>query len=154
MRKTISLDFTMDWPEAFWMLCDILDIHKLVGSEEDLCIHNGMVCRKDKETGEYITVDDRADLFCALRNVLNALAPNLHFRSDHYITNWGDECPTNGDMIRRMSNRELADMFGAKALFACEHCGKSGDICDVTTDCEAAVLNWLQSEAETDEEGS
>lgn len=149
MKKTISIDFTMDWPEAFLMLCDILDIKNLVRSEEDLCIHGGEVCRKDKETGEYIFVDTRADLFCALRNVLNALAPNLDFRSDHYITNWGDECPTNGDMIRRMSDRELADMFGAKALLACERCGKNGDICNVTT-CEAAVLNWLQDEAETE----
>lgn len=147
MKKTISLDFTMDWPEAFWMLCDILDIHKLVGSEEDLCIHGGMVCRKDKETGEYITVDERADLFCALRNVLNALVPNLDFRSDHYITNWGDECPTNGDMIRRMSDRELADKLGATAGFACEYCEST---CDVTTGCPAAFLSWLQDEAETE----
>lgn len=151
MKKTISLDFTMDWPEAFWMLCDILDINKLVRSEEDLYIHNGEVCRKDKETGEYIFVDTRADLFCALRNVLNALVPNLDFRSDPYITNWDDEFPTNGDMIRRMSDRELVEKFGATAGFACEHCDKNGDICDVTTDCKAAFLSWLQDEAETDE---
>lgn len=138
MKKTISIDFTMDWPQAFWMLCDALDIKDLVNSTEDLCIHGGEVCRKDKETGEYITVDDRADLFCALRNVLNALAPNLDFRSDPYITNWGDEYPTNGDMIRRMSDRELADFLGK------------------FEDCRDDIFEWLisEAEAETEEEGS
>lgn len=134
MKKTISIDFTMDWDEAFCMLCDVLDIKNLVNSEEDLCIHGGKVCRKDKETGEYITVDERADLFCALRNVLNALVPNLDFRSDHYITDWGDEYPTNGDMIRRMSNRELAVFLGK------------------FEDCRDDIFEWLISESETEEE--
>ena len=148
MKKTISVDFTMDWPEAFWMLCDVLDIKNLVGSDEDLCIHGGMVCRKDKETGEYITVDERADLFCALRNVLNALAPNLDFRSDHYITNWGDECPTNGDMIRRMSDRELADFFGGWRGFGCDRCTKDPQLCDDSNDCPDGISEWLQAEAD------
>ena len=148
MKKTISVDFTMDWPEAFWMLCDVLDIKNLVGSDEDLCIHGGMVCRKDKETGEYITVDERADLFCALRNVLNALAPNLDFRSYHYITNWGDECPTNGDMIRRMSDRELADFFGGWRGFGCDRCTKDPQLCDDSNDCPDGISEWLQAEAD------
>ena len=153
MKKTISVDFTMDWPEAFWMLCDILDIKNLVRNEEDLYIHGGHVCRKDKETGEYIFVDTRADLFCALRNVLNALAPNLHFRSDPYITNWSDECPTNGDMIRRMSDKELVDFFHGWAGFSCERCNRDSSTCDASKDCSDGIFEWLVSEADTEEEG-
>lgn len=152
MKKVIkTVEVTFDEVQAFRTLCEALDIDNLVFSEEQLYIHKGKVCRKDKN-GDFKVVDERADLFAALRNVAVAYWGNCEFRSDPYITNWGDECPTNGDMIRRMSDRELADMFGAKALFACEQCGKNGDICDVTTDCEAAVLNWLQDEAETEEE--
>jgi len=95
MKKIVNVPFTVDWCDAFSLLCEVLDMKDLVTSEEDLYIYKGSVCRKNKETGNYEPVDDRADLFAALRNVANALVPNLDFRSDPYITNWGSEDDLN-----------------------------------------------------------
>lgn len=135
MRKVIkTVEVTFDEVQAFRTLCEVLDIDRVVFSEEQLYIHKGKVCCKDKN-GEYEAVDDRADLFAALRNVAQACGGNCEFRSDPYITNWeGDEHPTNGDMIRRMSNWELADFLGK------------------FEDCRDDIFEWLISEAETDKE--
>lgn len=133
MNDTIHIEFKLGWREIFAMLLEKLDMKELVNSEEQLYIHDGKVCRKDKETGEYEVLDYRADLFAALRNVANAMVPNLDFRSDPYITDWGDEYPSNYDVIKRMSPMELADFLGK------------------FEDCRDDVFNWLISEAEEDD---
>lgn len=110
MKKVIkTVEVTFDEVQAFRTLCEVLDIDRVVFSEEPLYIHKGKVCRKD-EDGDFKVADERADLFAALRNVAQAYWGNCEFRSDPYITHWGYECQSNGDMIRRMSNRELADI--------------------------------------------
>lgn len=90
MKKIINVPFELDEFQAFSMLCEILDISNVVYSEEQLYIHDGDVCKKDKD-GNYEFVDERADLFAALRNVVNVICPNVEFRSDDYITHYDDE---------------------------------------------------------------
>jgi hypothetical protein len=134
MRKVIkTVEVTFDEVQAFHTLCEVLGIDTVVLSEEQLYIHKGKVCRKDKN-GDFEVVDDRADLFAALRNVAVAYWANCEFRSDPYITNWGYECPSNGDMVRRMSDKELADFLGK------------------FEDCRDDIFEWLISDAETEEE--
>lgn len=88
MKKVIkTVEVTFDEVQAFHTLCEVLDIDRLVCSEEQLYIHKGKVCRKDKD-GNFEVVDDRADLFAALRNVAVAYWGNCEFRSDPYITNY------------------------------------------------------------------
>ena len=148
-KRTVYIPFTLDWQDAFTMLCELLGMKNLVQSEDVLCIHNGKVCKYDKETNEYISVDDRADLFAALRNVANAMIPNCDFRSDKYITNWGDDCPTNADMIRRMSDNELLNLLGGPDGVGCFNCTRRNMMCDTDAeDCDANILNWLKSEAD------
>lgn len=152
MNDTVHIEFKLGWREIFAMLLEKLNMNNLVNSEEQLYIHDGKVCRKDEETGEYEALDCRADLFAALRNVANAMVPNLDFRSDPYITNWGDECPTNYDAIRRMSPMELVDFFGGWCGFHCDRCARDPHTCDDSNDCPDGILEWLQAEAETEEE--
>lgn len=152
MNDMVHIEFKLGWREIFSMLLEKLNMKELVNSEEQLYIHNGKVCRKDEETGEYEVLDYRADLFAALRNVVNTMIPNLDFRSDPYITNWGDECPTNGDMIRRMSNQELVDFFHGWAGFSCERCNRDSSTCDESKDCPDGIFEWLISEADTEKE--
>lgn len=148
MKKVIkTVEVTFDEVQAFRTLCEVLDIDSVVFSEEQLYIHKGKVCRKD-ENGDFKVVDDRADLFAALRNVAVAYWANCEFRSDPYITNWGEECPTNGDLIRRMSNKELVDAFGGYAGFGCQKCAYDPNTCDASQDCPDGILEWLNSDAE------
>lgn len=77
------------------------------------------------------------------------MIPNCDFRSDKYITNWGDECPTNADMIRHMSDNELLNLLGGPDGVGCYHCTRRNMMCDTDAeDCDANILNWLKSEAD------
>lgn len=92
----VNVPFELDDIKAFYILCEVLHIKDLVLSEEKLYIHEGNVCRKDKN-GKFEVVDERADLFAALRNVACAHWPNVEFRSDPYITcycDWEENCET------------------------------------------------------------
>ena len=80
----ISIEFDMDLYQAFKALCEVLHMDKLVYEEGKVEIKKGMVYVNGK------AVDDRPDLFAALRNVANAYIPNCEFRSDSYITHYGD----------------------------------------------------------------
>lgn len=84
----VKFEIDMDFDTAFEALCQVLDMEWI---EDDGCfeIRDGQVF----QNGE--VVDDRADLFAALRNVLNATTPNLEFRSDPYITHY--DCDEEDD---------------------------------------------------------
>lgn len=88
-NMVIQIPFEIDPSHALNILCQVLDIENVVKTDEPLYIIKGKVCRKDSN-GKYIVVDDRADLFAAIRNVANAMFPNLDFRSDPYITHYAD----------------------------------------------------------------
>jgi len=82
MKITIEMDLDKD--QALDALLEILHM-TWINDEGNFEIKNGKVYKNGKH------YDDRADLFAALRNVENALYPNLDFRGDPYITNYGDE---------------------------------------------------------------
>lgn len=74
----------MDFDMAFDALCQVLGM-EWVKDDANFEIKNGYVYKNGKK------YDCRADMFAALRNVLNANYPNLEFRSDQYITNYEDD---------------------------------------------------------------
>ena len=80
----VQLEYDLNWHDAFDMLLQTLDM-EWINRDENFYIKNGKVYANG-EAG-----DDRADLFAALRNVQNAMIPNLEFRSDPYITHYCDE---------------------------------------------------------------
>ena len=82
----VSVVFEFDWNKAFEILCETLHMKELI-DKENLCIYKGYVCEKIGD--KYKIVSDNPDLFAALRNVANAMIPNLEFRSDDYITDYG-----------------------------------------------------------------
>ena len=77
-------EFDLDWYGAFDILLKELHM-EWINDDRNFEIKNGKVYANGK------VVDDRADLFAALRNVQNAQIPNLEFRSDPYITHYCDE---------------------------------------------------------------
>lgn len=81
MKVKIEIDLNKD--QALDALLEILDM-KWINDDGHFEIKNGKVYKN----GEHY--DDRADLFAALRNVENALYPNLEFRSDPYITDYDE----------------------------------------------------------------
>lgn len=80
----VPYEFDLDWYGAFDILLKELDM-EWINNDDNFEIKNGKVYANGK------VVDDRADLFAALRNVQNAQIPNLEFRSDPYITHYCDE---------------------------------------------------------------
>ena len=52
------------------------------------------------------------------------------------------EKPTNGDVIRQMSNEELAELFDN----SCKVCSRSVTECDV--ECVKGILAWLNAPAD------
>ena len=81
----VQIEYDIDWQQAFDLLLDTLDM-RWINNDDDFYIKNGKVYAH----GGLID-DERADLFAALRNVQNAMIPNLKFRSDPYITHYCDE---------------------------------------------------------------
>ena len=80
----VQIEYDIDWQHAFDLLLETLHM-RWINDDGHFEIKNGMVY-KDGKAG-----DDRADLFAALRNVQNAMIPNLEFRSDPYITHYCDD---------------------------------------------------------------
>ena len=112
--KKLYIPLEFDEGSAFNILCEVLGMQDIVSSEEELFIHNGAVCRKN-EKGEYEEVDERADLFAALRNVACATWPNLEYRGDNYITHYCDgeeEEAEWEDCIVRGLHRSVAAFAG------------------------------------------
>ena len=97
MKITIEMDLDKD--HALDILLEILDM-KWIDDDGHFEIKNGKVYKN----GEHC--DDRADLFAALRNVENALYPNLEFRGDPYITNYGDELKPKPE-VYHLSNENI-----------------------------------------------
>ena len=81
MKITIEMDLNKD--QALDALLEILDM-EWIHDDGHFEIKNGKVYKNGKH------YDDRADLFAALRNVENALYPNLEYRSDPYITHYDE----------------------------------------------------------------
>lgn len=80
----VKFEMDMDFDMAFDALCQVLGM-EWVKDDANFEIKNGYVYKNGKK------YDCRADMFAALRNVLNANYPNLEFRSDQYITNYEDD---------------------------------------------------------------
>lgn len=56
---------------------------------------------------------------------------------------------TNGDKIRAMSNRELAEFLSYYKEFSCEICPRNPRTCAyIKNGCEDGMIAWLNSEAE------
>ena len=56
--------------------------------------------------------------------------------------------PTNGDLIRRMDNKELVSEFGGWTGFGCNRCNRDLNTCDPSHDCPDGIYEWLCSVAE------
>ena len=80
----MKFEVELDRDTALQALLECLDM-TWINDEGNFEIKKGSVYKNGK------IYDDRADLFAALRNVENAMYPNLDFRGDPYITNYGDE---------------------------------------------------------------
>lgn len=80
----VQIEYDIDWQHAFDLLLETLHM-RWINDDAHFEIKNGMVYKDGAK------FDDRADLFAALRNVQNAMIPNLEFRSDTYITHYCDE---------------------------------------------------------------
>lgn len=81
MKIRIEIDLNKD--QALDALLEILGM-EWINDDGHFEIKNGKVYKNGKH------YDDRADLFAALRNVENALYPNLEYRSDPYITHYNE----------------------------------------------------------------
>lgn len=79
----IKFEMEMDFDTAFNALLEVLDM-KWILDDANFEIKKRMVYRDGEP------FDERADTFAALRNILNAHYPNLDFRGDDYITDYGD----------------------------------------------------------------
>ena len=77
--------FNIDIDElgAFKILCRSLNMSFVLNEDIDYFIKDGKVWYNERGYDEI--VDDRADLFIALRNVAVNIIPNLWFRSADYI---------------------------------------------------------------------
>lgn len=79
----------IDEIEAFKILCKTLHMDFVLDEDTDYFIREG----ECGENGVYVTdghdikIDDRGDLFVALRNVVVSIVPNVGFRSADYIYN-------------------------------------------------------------------
>ena len=81
-RSTHTLDIEPE--EAFWILCKTLNMDFVLDEINDFWVdESGLVWIR--ENGHDREVDDRGDLFIALRNVAVNMFPNLPFRNDPYI---------------------------------------------------------------------
>ena len=126
--KKLYIPLEFDEASAFNILCEVLSIQDIVSSEEELVIHDGAVCRR-KENGGYEVVDERADLFAALRNVACATWPNLEFRSDDYITHYCDGEETEAewkDCIVRGTPSIRCSYCGHESVYEDRYCGGCG----------------------------
>lgn len=80
----VKIEMDMDFDMAFDALCQVLHM-EWINDDANFEIKDGYVYKDGKK------YDCRADMFAALRNVLNAHYPNLDFRSDKYITNYEND---------------------------------------------------------------
>ena len=81
MQYNLSID--VDPLKAFEILCKELSMSFVLNEEIDYFVKDGKVWYN--EYGYDEVVDDRADLFIALRNVAVNFIPNLLFRNADYI---------------------------------------------------------------------
>ena len=80
----VKFEIPMDFDMAFSALCQVLDM-EWINDDANFEIKNGYVYKNGKK------FDCRANMFAALRNVLNATYGNLEFRGDSYITHYSDD---------------------------------------------------------------
>ena len=80
----------IDSHEAFRILCKTLHMNIVLDEDANFFVRKdcyGDNCVYVTRNGHDECVDDRGDLFVALRNVAVNMFPNLSFRSDDYIYN-------------------------------------------------------------------
>ena len=76
--------------EALNILCKTLDMDFALDEEKEYFVakneygENAVFINED---GHDKCIDDRGDLFIALRNVIVNMYPNVYFRNDNYIYN-------------------------------------------------------------------
>ena len=81
----------IDSYEAFRLLCKTLCMEYILDEDRNFYINKNEY--NENEVWEMINgqndeyIDDRADLFIALRNVAVNMFPNVYFRSEDYIYN-------------------------------------------------------------------
>lgn len=85
---TVNVPLEITEFQAFYLLCELLGMSEIVAIDEPVYIVGGKVCTRDTNLQCHV-IDDRADLFAALRNVANNIVPSVEFRTDAYITNYG-----------------------------------------------------------------
>lgn len=92
IKKEIEIDIEPE--EAFRILCKSLDMEIAFDDETEYFVYKN--CEEENavftsKNGCDYCVDDRGDLFVALRNLAVQLFPNVGFRSDDYIMHYGDK---------------------------------------------------------------
>lgn len=85
MGKPITINYTFEIDDlaAFKTLCHVLSMDFVLDEETNYYCYSGNVY--EMVNGHDTRVDDRADLFIALRNVAVNIIPNLSFRNADYI---------------------------------------------------------------------
>ena len=82
-RSADKYKVEIDSYEAFRVLCKCLGMDFVLDEDADYFVANGAVC--ETVNGRDKVIDDRADLFIALRNVAVNMFPNTSFRNADYI---------------------------------------------------------------------
>lgn len=91
MKKRIEIEVDIDEYKLLRLLAK--DLHmEFALSDNTYYIRQNLfcepeVCEKGKNGSSDRVVDDRAELFVALRNLANAMCPNCEFRSESTIYN-------------------------------------------------------------------
>lgn len=85
MSNPIKINYTLEIDEltAFKTLCHVLDMDFVLDEETNYYCYGGNVYEQHGYHDE--KVDDRADLFIALRNIAVNIIPNLSFKDADYI---------------------------------------------------------------------
>lgn len=89
VKTSAICQIDIDEIEAFKILCKTLHMDFILDEDADYFVREG----ECGENGVYITdghdikIDDRGDLFVALRNVAVNIVPNVCFRNADYIYN-------------------------------------------------------------------
>lgn len=87
-KVSAVLNIDIESGEAFRILCKTLDMEFVLDEDTEFFIEkdsDGNNCVYQMYMGCGVEVDERGDLFVALRNVAVQIFPNLLFRNEPYI---------------------------------------------------------------------
>ena len=89
-KVSAVLNIDIECDEAFRILCKTLDMEFVLDEDTEFFIQkdsDGNNCVYQMYMGCGVKVDDRGDLFVALRNVAAQIFHNVYFRNAEYIYN-------------------------------------------------------------------